>query len=277
MDYLLPGGTNPTATGFPIIAPAFESFPLAGMSFGERFFQLTQFLKGLSIFIALVGIGIISAIAVVALLLRQEEVRVPDLTGQDIVSVLETVGPLGLEIKVDRREPSPTMPRDTVISQIPASGSGIKKGRQVRVVVSQGPSELLAPKLVGENFREADITIRQAGFFTGEVSRVSSDSIERDMVIAQNPQAGSPLDKGGTLSLLVSTGKKLELLRMPKLTGKPPEEALRIVDRLELQHRVLTRTTSSNVAGPDRIVIGQKPAAGYPVSADATVDIVINK
>ncbi len=238
---------------------------------------MKRFLKGLGIFVSLVGIGFVSAIAVVALLLHQEEVRVPDLTGQDIVSVLETVRQLGLEIKVDRREPSPTMPRNTVISQIPAPGIGIKKGRQVRVVVSQGPSEFLAPKLVGENFRKADIMIRQAGFFPGEVSRVSSDSIERDTVIAQNPQAGSPLDKGGTISLLVSTGKRPETLIMPKLIGKRPEDALRILDRLELQHRVLTRATGTSVVGQNRIVISQKPAADYPISSDAIVDIIINK
>jgi serine/threonine-protein kinase len=99
---------------------------------------MKQFFRGLGIFIALVGVGIASAFAVVALLLRQEEVRVPDLTGQDIVSVIELVTEQGLQLKVDRREPHPAMPRDTVVSQIPASGSGIKKGRQVRVVVSQG-------------------------------------------------------------------------------------------------------------------------------------------
>ena len=119
--------------------------------------------------------------------------------------------------------------------------------------------------------------IRQAGFSPGTVSWISSESVERDIVVAQNPQAGSPLDKGGPLSLLVSTGKKAELLIMPKLTGKRPEEALRIVDRLELQHRVLTRATGSVAAGAERIVIGQKPAAGYPLTTDATVDIVINK
>ncbi len=238
---------------------------------------MKRFLKGLGVFVSLLGIGIVSAIAVVALLLHQEEVRVPDLTGQDIVSVLETVRQQGLEIKVDRREPSPTMPRTTVISQIPSPGSGIKKGRQVRVVVSQGSSEFLAPKLVGENFRKADIMIRQAGFFPGEVSRVSSDSIERDTVIAQNPQAGSQLDKGGAISMLVSTGKRPETLIMPKLIGKRPEEALRIVDRLELQHRVLTRATGSNAVGQDRIVVSQKPAADYPISSDTIVDIIINK
>jgi eukaryotic-like serine/threonine-protein kinase len=238
---------------------------------------MSRFLKGLGIFVSLVVIGIASAVAVVALLLRQEEVRVPDLVGQDIVSVIEIVRQQGLELKVDRREPRATMPRDTVISQIPAAGSGIKKGREVRVVLSEGSSDLLAPKLVGENFRKADFMIRQAGFSPGEVLRVSSESVDRDIVIAQEPQPGSPLEKGGTLSLLISTGKKPELLIMPKIIGMPPEEALRIIDRLALQHRVLTRPTGSTAAGAERIVVGQKPAAGYPLSTDVTVDIVINK
>lgn len=238
---------------------------------------MKRFLKGLALFIALVGVGIASAFAVVALLLRQEEVRVPDLTGQDIVSVIEMVRQQGLQLKVDRREPHPTMPRDTVISQTPAPGSGIKKGRQVRVIVSQGPSELLAPKLVGENFRKADIMIRQTGFVPGAVSRVTSDSVERDVVIAQDPQAGSPLEKGGTLNMLVSAGRQPELMVMPRLIGKRAEHALRIIDRLGLQHRVTTRAGGDKTIGTGRTVISQKPGAGYPVSADATVDLVVSK
>ena len=238
---------------------------------------MKRFLKGFGVFIALVVVGIASAFAVVALLLRQEEVRVPDLTGQDIVSVIEMVRQQGLELKVDSRAPHPTLPRDTIISQTPAPGSGIKKGRQVRVIVSQGTSELLAPKLVGENFRKADILIRQAGFVSGNVSRVATVGVDRDIVIAQNPQAGSPIEKGGTLDILVSAGKRQQRLVMPKLIGKRADEALRIVDRLQLQHRVISRATGDKPLGAGRSVIGQKPGAGYPVSADVTVDIVVSK
>jgi len=238
---------------------------------------MKRFLKGLGIFLGLLGIGIASAIAVVALLLHQEEVRVPDLTGQDIVSVIETVAQQGLQLKVDRREPNPTLPRDVVVSQSPAPGSGLKKGRLVHVIISQGPSDLLAPKVVGEHFRKADIMVRQAGFMPGDISRVSSDSVERDVIIAQYPQSGSPLEKGAAICMLVSSGKKTELLVMPKLLGKNAEEALRIVDRMELQHRVVTRAVSDRESGANRVVISQKPSAGYPVSADATVDIVVSK
>ena len=106
---------------------------------------MKRFLRGIGIFFALIGVGIISAFAVVALLLRQEEVRVPDLTGQDIVAVLEVLNQQGLQLKVDRREPNSLLPRDTVVSQTPAAGGGIKKGRQVHVILSIGASDLQAP------------------------------------------------------------------------------------------------------------------------------------
>jgi len=238
---------------------------------------MKRFLKGLGIFLLLIGIGIVSALAVVALLLRQEEVRVPDLTGQDIVSVIEIVTQQGLQLKVDRREPHPTLPRDAVVSQIPPPGGGIKKGRQIRIVISQGPADTQAPKLVGENFRKADIMIRQSGFVPGDVARVSSDTVERDLVIAQDPPAGDQLERGGKISILVSAGKKAPVFVMPRLFGKKPDEAVRTIDRMGLQYRMVSRPSSTRSQTGDRIVVSQKPAAGYPVASDVTVDIVVNR
>ncbi len=237
---------------------------------------MNRFLKGLGIFIALAGVGIASAFAVVVLLLQQEEVRVPDLTGRDIVTVIETVTQQGLQLKVDRREPHPTLPRDSVISQSPAAGSGIKKGRQIHIVISQGPSELNAPKLVGELYRKADVMVRQAGFSPGTVSRVSSATVDRDVVIAQDPQAGSPLERGGKVSMLVSSGRKIEAYIMPNLTGKSANEAVKAIDRLGLQHRLIYKSSGGSAAA-ERTVISQKPAGGSPVAADASVDLIVRK
>lgn len=238
---------------------------------------MNRFIKGIGIFLALIVVGVISAFAVIALLLRQEEVRVPDLTGQDIVTVIEVVGQQGLQLKVDRREPSQTVPRDAVISQTPPPGTGIKKGRALRVVVSQGPSELLAPKLAGEQYRKAELLLRQGGLLFVDMARIWSDSVERDAVIAQDPPAGTPIEKGGRVSLLVSLGKKGRTYVTPKLLGKKAEEAVRLVDRMGLQHRVLSRTSTSGPPGSDRIIVSQRPNPGYPLAADGVVELVVSK
>ncbi len=239
---------------------------------------MKRFLKGFGIFFVLLGIGIVSALAVVSFLLRQEEVRVPDLTGQDIVTVIETLNLQGLQLKVERRVADQLMPRDTVISQTPPAGSGIKKGRPVRVVVSQGPSDLTTPRLIGEHYRKADILIRQAGFLPGGVAKVSSDTVERDTVIAQAPQAGSLLEKGDTVSLLVSSGKKQSTLATPQLVGKRAEEAVRVIERMGLQHRLSYRAAADKGStSTGRMVLNQRPAAGYPITPDGMVEIVVTR
>jgi eukaryotic-like serine/threonine-protein kinase len=240
--------------------------------------DMSRILKSLGLFFALVAIGVVSAFAVVMLLLRQEEVRVPDLTGRDLVTALETLYEQGLQLKIDGREPSSEYPRDTVVSQVPSGGSGLKKGRQVRVVVSQGPSELIAPNVTGENFRKADIRLRQAGYLPGEASRVFSDVVERDVVMAQDPAAGSPIAKDGAVGLLVSAGTKPERLIMPRLVGRKAEEALRIVERLGLQHRVATKSTGTAAGGrTSGVVVSQKPGAEWPVTTETTVELVVNR
>jgi serine/threonine-protein kinase len=134
-----------------------------------------------------------------------------------------------------------------------------------------------APRLVGEHYRKAEIMIRQAGFFPGNLSRVSSENVERDVVISQAPPAGSPVDKGGKINMLVSSGKKVPLLVTPRLIGKKAEEAVKIVDRTGLQYRIVYRSSGARPLTAERMVVGQKPGAGYPVPADGTVDIVVSK
>jgi len=239
---------------------------------------MKRFLSGFGIFLALLGIGIVSALAVVSFLLRQEEVRVPDLTGQDIVTVIDMLNLQGLQLKVERRIPDQLLPRNTVISQTPPAGSGIKKGRPVRVVVSEGPSDLLTPRFIGEHYRKADILIRLAGFVPGSVAKVSSDTVERELVIAQAPQPGSPLEKGGTVSLLVSSGKRQSSLAVPQLVGKRAEEAVRIIERMGLQHRLSYHAADEKrptTAG--RMVVSQRPAAGYFIAPDGMVEIVATR
>jgi len=238
---------------------------------------MNNILKGISVVLVLIVVGIASALAVIALLLRQQEVRVPGLVGQDIVTAIELVSQQGLQIKVDRREPSQTIAKDAVVSQSPVAGSGIKKGRSVRVVISQGPSELLTPKLVGEQYRKAEIELRRGGLLFPYVSRTWSDKVERDLVIAQDPPAGTPLDKGSRVGLLVSLGRKSRVLVMPKLVGRRAEEAVRLIDRLGIQHRIVSQSSATGRPFAQRTVVRQKPLPGYPLTVESTVDLVVSK
>ena len=238
---------------------------------------MNRLLKGIGISVLLIAVGVASAIVVISLLLRQEEVRVPNLIGQDIVTVVEMLSQQGLQLKVDRREPSQSVPKDSVTAQNPPPGTGTKKGRSVRVVVSQGPSELAAPQLVGEQFRKAEFILRQEGLPLPEVARIWSDKTERNVVIAQDPPSGTPLEKGRKVGILVSLGKKARLYVAPRLVGKRAEEAVRFVDRMGLRQRVTTRQTTTNAPDGERLVIAQRPLPGHPLPADGLGELEISR
>jgi serine/threonine-protein kinase len=238
---------------------------------------MNRILKGIGITLLLILVGVASAIAVIALLLRQEEIRVPDLVGKDIVTVVEVLSQQGLQLKVDQREPSQSVAKNSIISQNPPPGTGIKKGRAVRVVVSQGPSELLAPHVIGERYRKAELILRQAGLPAPDVARVWSDKDERDVVIAQDPPAGIPIEKGGKVDILVSLGKKSRLYVTPLLIGKRAEEAARLVDRMGLQHRMTSRPSPSGSPMGDQTVVTQRPLPGYPLPADGMVELDVSR
>ncbi|MDA8098821.1 MAG: PASTA domain-containing protein [Nitrospiraceae bacterium] len=239
---------------------------------------MNRFLKGIVIFLALIAVGVVSAFAVIALLLRQEDVRVPDLVGQDIISVIDVVNQQGLQLKVDSRQPSQTVPKDAIVSQTPPPGTGIKKGRALRVVVSLGPSEMLAPKLTGEQYRKAELILRQAGYPAPDIARIWSDSVERDLVISQDPPPHTPVAPGAQVGILVSLGKKKPLYVTPRLLGRPAEESLKAVDRMGLQHRLITRPAATgSTPGRERIVVAQRPQPGYPIAADGTVELEVSK
>jgi serine/threonine-protein kinase len=238
---------------------------------------MNRLLKGIGVALLLILVGVASAVAVIALLLRQEEIRVPDLVGKDIVTVVEELSQQGLQLKVDQREPSQSVAKNSIIAQNPPPGMGIKKGRAVRVVVSQGPSELLAPHVTGERHRKAELLLRQAGLAAPDVARVWSDKDERGVVIAQDPPAGIPIEKGGKVDILVSLGKKSRLYVTPSLIGKRAEEAARIVDRMGLQHRMTSRPSLSVSLAGDRAVVAQRPLPGYPLPADGMVELEVSR
>ena len=125
--------------------------------------------------------------------------------------------------------------------------------------------------------RVIDKFLRQSGLAVRDLARVWSDTVERDVVMAQDPPAGLPLEKGGGVGLLVSLGRKGRLSITPALIGKKAEEAVRVVDRLGLQYRVISRTSGTTPPSGDRTVVSQKPNAGYPLAADGVVELLMSR
>ncbi|MBW2604330.1 MAG: PASTA domain-containing protein [Deltaproteobacteria bacterium] len=227
----------------------------------------------LFVFILIVGA---SAYLTLTMIIKSEDtVIVPDLAGKSIVYVLELLTDLGLNTKVEGSEYSTETPKNNVIFQEPEPGSEIKKGRDVRIIISKGPKSILMPNLEKLPVQQARIILEENSLCQGQVSRTYSNRIKKNSIIAQVPSAGTMITRNQCVNLLVSFGIRPQGYKMPDLKGRFLDSAIPLVENSNL---ILGKITSVFYNDkPLNTIIAQEPLSGYSVTEGGTVNLVINR
>ncbi|MDO5669922.1 MAG: Stk1 family PASTA domain-containing Ser/Thr kinase [Corynebacterium sp.] len=194
----------------------------------------------------------------------QQMVSVPDVTGlsrQDATARLEA-----LELRVDiNEEPSPDIPRGTVIRTNPTAGSQLQPGTSVTLTVSSGREITDVPDVTDMTPAEAERALADVGLLLEQqVEEDTSDDITAGRVMDQSPPIGAQVPKGSRVTITVSTGPAL--IRIPALSGMQVEQAeatldslgfipqVDMVDSAEPEGRVLTVENEGAQARPGTTV-----------------------
>ncbi len=238
--------------------------------------MISRFIKAaLLIVIFMTAAGIGTYFAVHLLIHGENSVIVPDLQGKEVVYALEILSDLGLNTKVKGSRYSPAVPKNHIIAQAPDPGTEIKRGRDVRLVISKGPYAVVIPNLIGMDLPMAGIAIEENDLHRGTLSYVYHGERPRDEILAQFPVPGATSLRESPLNLLVSLGPRPQLLRMPALEGQGVSSALDAIEKYHLT--VGSIDQMDNPDQPDNTVLEQSPAKGYPVSAGSSIDLTINR
>ncbi len=224
-----------------------------------------KFLKISALFLALLALVIVSAALTMKLVTWGRTVTVPDISGKDMATALVELKNSGLDIKVERQEHHPKVPAGYIITQSPLPGSSVKKGRDVLVIVSLGSEEVTVPELTGANVRRAMVQLKQVGLEPGEVLRVNYQAA-RDEIIMQQPEGSAVIQKGESVSLLVSDGPSPLKYIAPDLTGMALADAASVVKPMGV---------TIAATGTGRQVVAQDPKAGYPVVQGSQVSVTL--
>lgn len=238
--------------------------------------MLTRFAKiflYIAIFVATAGAG---AYFSIHLLIRSDNlVVVPDLVSKDVVYALEVLSDLGLNTKVKKSEFHPIVPKHHIIDQAPEPGTEIKRGRDVRLMISKGARSVVFPNVVGIDISIAGIIIAENDLHQRNLSYTYSQTQPKGKILSQSPRVGTKGKRGDTIDILVSSGPKAEWLRMMELKGLGLDDAIEIIEKHQLA--VGTITQVSNVTMALDAVLTQDPKAGFPVLPGKTVDLSINR
>jgi serine/threonine-protein kinase len=219
-------------------------------------------------------LALISALITMRLVIKGEEVKVPPLVGKDIVYALETLNDLGLGLKIADQEFHSSIPENHIISQQPAGGRFIKKGRDIRVVLSKGSQLVRVPQLEGDMLSLAQAKLKRQGLKTGQLIKVHH-RLTAGKVVAQSPPVNSQRARGSRVNLLVSEGEFPASFIMPDLIGMPLSLASIKVRGLGLEVGRVTTETYQDAAS--QTIISQSPKSGYPVRVGEQVDLVVSE
>ena len=147
-----------------------------------------------------------------------------------------------------------------VLSQSPAAGRSMMltpEGIDVEIMVSTGNTQNAVPDVLNTDYRAASAALRQAGFYV-ELQNTVSDSYTRDYVVRCDPEPGTQLGTGSTVTLLVSSGPQIGYVTMPNLIGLSENAAIAQIENNRLSYGGSEYAASDLAAGT---VIGQSSPA----------------
>lgn len=184
---------------------------------------------------------IISAIMALAVALggllyfvpSNKDVAVPELVG---ISLDEAVARLERErliVGMLRRVPS-ERPADTVIEQDPGPGSQLAAESPVNLAVAISPPEpqkaqepeavmVRIPDFTGSPVRKVEDYLKEKGLVLGSVKEKATTEHRAGTVIGQRPPAGTRMEKGGEVILMVAVSSVDAAVLPAPVQGRPQE------------------------------------------------------
>ncbi|MEL7310202.1 MAG: PASTA domain-containing protein [Pseudomonadota bacterium] len=203
--------------------------------------------------------------------LGPDGVPVPDIVGLQQTSAESVVTTAGLTVGVISTRVDNVIPEGEVISQSLAPGAEVAPGTTLDFLVSLG-APAIVPDVTGLSESDAATTLEAARLAVGNVSTQPDLNVPAGAVISQNPTAGTTVDPGTTVDLVISSGPPTTVT--PGVIGLGQVAAEQAILNAELI--VGTVTTQPSNTAPAGQVIGQSPAAGAVQVVGSPVDLTVS-
>jgi eukaryotic-like serine/threonine-protein kinase len=134
------------------------------------------------------------------------------------------------------------------------------------------PDDGILPNVVGKTFEDASAALQKAGFPAQQGDTRFTKNTPANIVLQEDPPAGSRQKRGTTVVLALSGGQKSA--EVPVTTNMSQQQA-----RIAIENTGLTLGNVSEQLSeqPRGLVIASAPPAGTKVALPGSVDIVLSK
>ena len=181
---------------------------------------MKAFFRFVLLTLVLLVVALVSALTAMRFAIHGQEVAVPDLVGKTPAEARRIADAAGFQMDVERQYYSATVPEGRVLSQLPAPGTQVRRGWQIRVAASLGPQRVEIPNVLGESQRAAEINIRRRGLDVGAVAQIGMRGAPADQVLGQSPPPNASGIAAPKISLLTTESALPQAFLMPNFTGQ---------------------------------------------------------
>jgi beta-lactam-binding protein with PASTA domain len=225
-----------------------------------------------------VGYFLVFSLAVfftVSLLVKGDEIIVPDLTGMSLQEAYAAAAQKGIFLKKVVGDFGGTYAANTVVSQFPAPQTSVKEKSVLKIFVASEVGQTVVPKLVSLSQKECDALLKKSSLKKGHTAAVTAADVMPDSVICQSIPAGSRVAEGTTINLLLSRGGESRSFIMPDLIGK---EAARVLVFFESQGLKISKIEEIPYFGlKPGIILKQFPSPGFEISSKNQIGIQVSR
>ena len=201
-------------------------------------------------------------------------VEVPDVVGRKVDEAARILETAGFAVQT-AQEADDEAPVGEVIDQDPASGEEAPKGSTINLKVSSGKEKTGVPDVRGKDVDVAANELGQAGFKTVR-QQEESETVGEGKVIRTSPSPGTPLERGSTVTLVVSSGPpEVDQVTVPDVIGRTEAAATAMLQSAGF--KVKTQEVLVTEDADDGRVQDQSPNAGTEADEGSTVTITVGK
>jgi serine/threonine-protein kinase len=194
-----------------------------------------------------------------------ERYDVPSLKGQTQAAATVALTDAKLSVGAVTQDYDDKVAAGSVKSSSPKAGASVKPGTAVDLVVSKGPEPVPVPNVEGKKVGAAKTSLSAAGLKV-DVTQKYSESVPRNTVMNVKPKAGTIVDSGSKVTLVVSKGPPP--VPVPNLIDMNKDKAIATLRNLGLKAKVV-----QGAATPLNRVYSQDPKAGTEIPKGSTVTI----
>lgn len=204
-----------------------------------------------------------------------DEIEVPSFVGKTLEQARAEAEGLGLVIEEGDLVYSPDQEEGLITSQNPAAGSKVSEGKVITVNISKGKKDGVVPKIEGMDYEEAKAYLESFGFKMGPGVTVQSH-LPKGVIVSQSVPYGTSAKSGTEINVEISDGKGKEMVKVPNLIGKTPDEANSLLSAAGLSTN--GTVVYEEVEGmAQNLVFWQSVAPDTEVEAGSAIDYKVSK